>query len=255
MRTIAVIPARYASLRFPGKPLCMILGKPMIAWVVDAALKATLIDEVCVATDDERIAKAGFDAGAKVIMTPSGCASGTDRVAAAAHSLDGDVYLNLQGDEPTIDPADIDALASAFRDTPQPHMATLSRPLTSAAELHNPDVVKVVTTRNGDALYFSRSAIPHYRDHWSSGAQKDAPDGLIEPLAHIGVYGYTASVLGRFAKMLPGELEKAECLEQLRALEAGWRIRVVPAVGAPGVGVDRPEDVARAEKVLLQRSQ
>lgn len=251
MRAIAVIPARFASSRFPGKPLCPILGRPMIAWVVDAAHRASRLAEVVVATDHEGIARAAEQAGATVVMTSPDCLSGTDRVAEAFRSIPSDVVLNVQGDEPAVDPRDLDLLVSAFDDEPRPHMATLARPLLDTREIWSPDVVKVVRAASGDALYFSRSPIPYYRDAWDATPGKPAPRGAT-PLAHIGVYGFTAAALEAFSSLPEGRLETAERLEQLRALEAGWRIRVLHAQGAPGVGVDRPEDVPRAEAALRQ---
>jgi 3-deoxy-D-manno-octulosonate cytidylyltransferase len=243
LRAIAVIPARYASTRFPGKPLCNLLGKPMIAWVVEGAGKAALIDAVCVATDHEGIADAARSAGAEVVMTSPDCASGTDRVAQAACEFDADVYVNVQGDEPAIDPRDLDRLVAAF-DTPDaPEMATLARKSSDLSAIASVDVVKVVRGFNGDALYFSRSPIPHYRDCEGDGSA----------LIHVGVYAFTREALLGFPKLPTGLLETAEKLEQLRALEAGWRIRVIDAVGLPAVGVDRPEDIEIAEKLLRER--
>jgi len=225
----------------------------MIAWVVEAAQKARLLDAVCVATDHEGIAQAAAAAGARVVMTSESCASGTDRVAEAAHVLEADVYINVQGDEPAIDPRDLDLLVSAFGSETRPHMATLARPVPGPRELWSPDVVKVVRAVSGDALYFSRSPVPFYRDEWTQGPGAPAPEGKIAALAHIGVYGYTREALLAFPKLPEGRLEAAERLEQLRALEAGWRIAVLDALGAPGVGVDRPADVERAEAELRSR--
>lgn len=260
MRAIAVIPARYASTRFPGKPIYPLLGRPMIEWVVRAARGSAAVAEVCVATDDERIAEAARDCGALVAMTSPDCASGTDRVAEAAlqlkevHGLEADVFVNLQGDEPALDPRDLDTLVAAFDCEEPPQMATLARPINDASELWSPDVVKVVRGFGGDALYFSRSPLPHYRDGWSGepSLPKAAPEGAVTPLAHIGVYAFTAKALQAFPRLPKGQLEEAECLEQLRALEAGWKIRVLDSRGRPGVGVDRPEDVAAAEALLSE---
>jgi 3-deoxy-manno-octulosonate cytidylyltransferase (CMP-KDO synthetase) len=228
----------------------------MIEWVVRAARRAESIDEVCVATDDERIAEAARGCGALVAMTSPDCASGTDRVAEAARTLEeisgADVFVNLQGDEPALDPRDLDLLVGAFASDEPPQMATLARTIEDASELWSPDVVKVVRAFGGDALYFSRSPLPHYRDAWGGAAQapKSAPAGAIAPLAHIGVYAFTARALQEFPRLPQGRLESAESLEQLRALEAGWKIRVLDSVGGPGVGVDRPEDVPVAEALL-----
>lgn len=255
MRAVAVIPARHASTRFPGKPLVSLLGRPMIAWVVEAAARARSLSAVWVATDHGGIAAAAEAAGAGVVLTSPDCASGTDRVAEAARSVDADVYVNLQGDEPLIDPADVDALAAAFQVADPPEMATLARPLGAgaASELWNPDVVKVVCGAGGDALYFSRSPIPYYRDAWPRGSGDAPPPPCgVAPLRHYGVYAYTRQALLAFSSLPRGRLEQAESLEQLRALEAGWRIRVVGARGE-SVGVDRPEDLPRAEAALRAR--
>ena len=242
-RAVAVIPARYASTRFPGKPLADLLGRPMIAWVVAACLEARSLAGVYVATDHEGIADAARKAGATAVMTPPDLASGTDRVALAAEGIDADVFINVQGDEPAIDPRDLDLLAGAFGGANPPRMATLARAAGPGTDFSSPDVVKLVRARNGDALYFSRCAIPYRRD-----AEGGAPT-----LIHVGVYAYTAESLKLFARMDVSPLERTEKLEQLRALEAGWRIRVLDALGLPGVGVDRPEDMARATALLLER--
>ncbi len=253
MRAIAVVPARFASTRFPGKPLAPLLGRPMIAWVVEAALRARELEEVWVATDHPGIAEAAESAGARVALTSPECPSGTDRAAEVAKQVAADVYVNLQGDEPLADPRDLGALVAAFGGGDAPQMATLAKPLTSPEGLWSPDVVKVVCGELGDALYFSRAPIPYYREAWSwGGAGAPAPAGLVAPLQHLGVYAYTREALLAFPRLPRGALEAAESLEQLRALEAGWRIRVIAARGE-SIGVDRPEDVQRAEEVLKAR--
>ncbi|MDW7711142.1 MAG: 3-deoxy-manno-octulosonate cytidylyltransferase [Deferrisomatales bacterium] len=253
MRAVAVIPARYASTRFPGKPLALLLGRPMIAWVVEAALAAEGLDGVWVATDSEPIARAAEEAGARVVMTSPACASGTDRVAEAARTVRGDVYVNVQGDEPLVDPADIERLAGIFGEEPDTRMATLVRPADRAGDLTDPNVVKVVCDAAGTALYFSRSPIPYYRDAWgAAGTPGPAPARPVEPLRHLGLYAFRRDALLAFSALPPGRLEEAERLEQLRALEAGWRIRVLPARG-DSLGVDRPEDLPLAERALRAR--
>ncbi len=251
MHAAAVIPARYGSTRFPGKPLAPILGRPMIAWVVEAARRARRIDAVWVATDHEAIARAARDAGADVALTSRACTSGTDRVAEAAEGIDAAVIVNVQGDEPLLEPGDLDALVAAF-DGEEPQMATLARPASGPGELVDPGAVKVVCTRAGDALYFSRSPIPYYREAWRT-RPGPVPEGFVEPRIHLGIYGFTRKALLAFPRLPAGGLERAECLEQLRALEAGWKIRVLPARSV-SVGVDRPEDVGRVEEVLRNRS-
>lgn len=252
MRAVAVIPARYGSTRFPGKPVALLLGRPMVAWVVEAALAAGRVSEVWVATDDERIARSAEDAGARVVMTPENCPSGTDRVAAAANTVAADVYVNLQGDEPLTDPSDIDGLVGVFAAEPGTRMATLARPITGSQELSNPNVVKVVCDGAGHALYFSRSPIPYYRDSWSNGGGTAPPTGFVGPLQHVGIYAFSRGSLRDFTNLPAGRLEEAERLEQLRALEAGWKIRVL-RTQTESVGVDRPEDLGRAEAALRER--
>lgn len=240
MRIMAVIPARYESSRFPGKPLAKLLGRPMIAWVVEAAKKAGSLSGVCVATDHEGIARAAEEAGALVRMTDPALPSGTDRVAAAALTLNADAIINVQGDEPLTDPRDLDNLAALFTGGDPPRMATLAREARPGEDVASPDVVKVVRAANLDALYFSRSPIPFPRD-----GESYAPT-----LVHLGIYAYTRESLAAFTSLGEGRLERTEKLEQLRALEAGWKIKVIDAVGTRGLGVDRPEDIARAEALL-----
>lgn len=240
MRIVAVIPARYDSSRFPGKPLASILGKPMIAWVVEAVKKAGSLSGVCVATDHEGIAGAARNAGAIIRMTDPALPSGTDRVAEAARTLDADVVINVQGDEPLTDPRDLDNLAALFTGGQMPKLATLAREARPDEDVSSPDLVKVVRAANLDALYFSRSLIPFPRDG----------EGFAPTLIHLGIYAYTAGSLMEFTGMTVSPLERTEKLEQLRALEAGWKIKVIDAVGLRGLGVDRPEDIARAEALL-----
>ena len=233
---IGVIPARFGSSRLPGKALAPIGGVPMIVRVWRQASKASALARVIVATDDERIARPVREAGGEVEMTSSAHPSGTDRIAEVAGRARADIYLNVQGDLPFIAPADLDALAAPMRADAGLAMATLATPIVSLEEWHNPAVVKVVCDCRGDALYFSRSPIPHWRD--GAGVPPVA-------LRHIGVYGYRRDFLLRFASLEPGVLEGLERLEQLRAMEHGYRIRVVPSV-APSLEVDTPADLARA---------
>jgi 3-deoxy-manno-octulosonate cytidylyltransferase (CMP-KDO synthetase) len=235
-RIAVIIPARYAAQRFPGKPLADLAGSPVIAHVVRRARRARGIDVVAVATDDARVARAAEEAGAQAILTGE-AATGTDRVAAAALRIGGaGVIVNLQGDEPLIEPEAIEALVQAM--APGVEMATLARPLVEG-ELERPQVVKVVTDLAGDALYFSRAAIPHRRRGGQSPLAR----------AHVGMYGFTAEFLQRFASLPPGRLEAEESLEQLRALEHGHRIRVADTRYA-GFGIDTPEDLERARAIL-----
>lgn len=240
---VAVIPSRYAAQRFPGKPLVSINGKPMVQQVVERCVEAKCFSRVLVATDDERISAAVKAFGAEVMMTSAACASGTDRVAevAAALGLSGeDVVINVQGDEPAVHPLALATLALAFQEKTV-EMATLVRALKDH-ERGNANVVKAVLDEAANALYFSRAELPFQRD-----ASGPAP----QRWAHVGLYGYRARVLARLATLPPTQLEKAESLEQLRALGHGIRIacKVTPYESQ---SVDRPEDVPLAEAALAR---
>jgi 3-deoxy-manno-octulosonate cytidylyltransferase (CMP-KDO synthetase) len=235
---VGVIPARFSSTRLPGKALVEIEGVPMVVRVWRQTARARALSRVVVATDDERIARAVSAAGGEAMMTSPAHQSGTDRIAEVAAKVPAAVYLNVQGDLPFIDPADLDALAAPMRADDDIAMATLATPIVDADEWHNPNVVKVVCDARGDALYFSRAPIPWPRD----GA---APPTLAR--RHIGVYAYRRDFLLRFAQLEPGVLEALEKLEQLRALERGFRIRVVASV-APSLEVDTAEDLTRARE-------
>ncbi len=245
---IAIIPARFASTRFPGKPLALLAGRPMIQHVVERVRRARGLSRVLVATDDERIASAVRAFGGEVAMTGD-CRTGTDRVWQAARSITPapEVVLNVQGDEPLIDPTCLEALLSAFAD-PAVQMATLRRPIAREKRreaAQNPNVVKVVCAQNGDALYFSRAAIPFDRDGRGDEGKGES-DGLF---AHVGVYAYRTPFLARVAAMESTPLERLESLEQLRVLENGHRIRTVETL-AESHGVDTPEDLARVAALL-----
>lgn len=242
-RTLAVIPARYASQRFPGKPLADLEGAPMIVWVARQAAAARTIDRVIVATDDLRIRDAVLQAGFEVQMTSEACASGSDRVAEVAQRWPCDLVVNVQGDEPLVDPADIDALVGAAHEHPE-GITTLARPIADAAALHNPNVVKVVRGLVGQALYFSRAPIPH-----------GAGDDLAQALHHVGLYAYPPAVLTRFTALPPSRLERLERLEQLRGLENGIPIHVTMCVSVrPSIGVDVPEDLEEVRRELQRRT-
>jgi 3-deoxy-manno-octulosonate cytidylyltransferase (CMP-KDO synthetase) len=234
---IAVIPARFGSSRLPGKALADIAGVPMIVRVWQQTRKARLLHRVLIATDDERIASAVRNAGGEVEMTASSHSSGTDRIAEVAGRVPADVYLNVQGDQPFIAPEDIDAVVKIMTAEPALSMATLGAPIVDFDDWRNPNKVKIVCDNQGYALYFSRSPIPFFRD----GA--GLPSGA---LRHVAVYGYRRDFLLNFAALAPGYLEQTEKLEQLRAMEHGYRIRVVGSV-APSLEVDTPEDLARAK--------
>jgi 3-deoxy-manno-octulosonate cytidylyltransferase (CMP-KDO synthetase) len=237
-RVAIIIPARFGASRLPGKPLADIHGKPLVVRVVERACQANGIDIVVVATDDGRIAEAARRAGAEVVLTGP-AETGTDRVAMAARSMlpRPSMVVNLQGDEPLIEPAAIEALVHAM-DEGGPEMATMARPLV-AGEWERPEVVKVVTDLSGSALYFSRAPIPARRE----------PGPSPQARAHVGMYAYTAAFLERFAALEPGRLEREERLEQLRALEHGFRIRVVDTTYS-GFGVDTQEDLERARALV-----
>ncbi len=240
MKSVVVIPAREQSERLPGKPLADISGKPMIVHVLERAQRAKGVDRVLVATDSAAIASAVRTAGGEAVMTGADCASGTDRCAAAVRGLqDLEVVVNVQGDEPLLDPRAIERLLEAFED-PTVEMATLARPL-EAGEAENPNVVKLVQDLRGNALYFSRASIPYAR---GEGA---------EPLGHVGIYGFRADFLQTFARLAPTPLERSERLEQLRALEHGHRIRVL-TTDYRSIGVDTPEDLERVRAIFAGRS-
>lgn len=240
MKIIAVIPARYASTRFPGKPLVHLKGKPLLQWVIEGARTSREISEVFVATDDHRIAEVATKNGVKALMTRSECPTGTDRIFEATRDLDFDVVLNIQGDEPMITKDYIDPLALAFRQDAQVDMATLAHPL-AHEDIENLNAVKVVTNFRGEALYFSRFPIPYSREKHNDAhpcAQK-----------HIGLYGYSRQFLKKFCSSEQALIEKSESLEQLRALYLGARMKVL-SVAKPTYGVDTPEDLQKLEKLL-----
>ncbi len=238
MNCIIGIPARFGSSRFPGKALAELAGRPMIAHVVERARRAEL-GPVVVATDDARIAEAARAAGALVRMTSPQHASGTDRLAEAVADMDGEIVVNLQGDEPLIDPAALRAVVAPFSEDPTLPMATLARPLEDAEQIRDPNIVKVVLDARGRAMYFSRAPIPFARQ------------GKPAALQHIGLYAYRRAFLLRYPQLAPAPCEKAEQLEQLRALYHGHPIAVT--VGDfVSIGVDTPADLERAERLLAQ---
>ena len=248
MKTFGIIPSRFGSSRFPGKPLANLAGKPLVAWVVEAVKKAKSLDEVLVATDDERIVAAVEPYGGKAVMTPSELPSGTDRIACAAGDFaDDDILVNIQGDEPLIDPNLIDELVAKLKNDPQWSMATAVTPIRSAADFAAKTVVKVVLDRNDGALYFSRAPIPCDRDH-----EPNLASGLY--VRHLGIYAYRGEFLRRYVAEKPCALEQTEKLEQLRALWMGARIAVVKT-NDEGVGVDTPEDAERVARILANRAQ
>ena len=251
MKTYGIIPSRFGSSRFPGKPLAMLAGKPLVAWVVEAVKKAKSLDEVMVATDDERIVKAVEEYGGVAVMTPSELPSGTDRIACALKNRlgrdfeDDDILVNIQGDEPLIDPALIDSLVAKMKSGAY-EMATAVTPIKSLKDYEAKTVVKVVLAKDDSALYFSRAPIPCDRDH-----SPDLATSLY--VRHLGIYAYRGGFLKRYIVEPQCELEKTEKLEQLRALYMGARIAVV-RTDDEGVGVDTPEDAERVAKLLAVKS-
>ena len=254
MTAAAIIPARWASTRFPGKPLFPILGKPLIQHVWEHCLKAKRLSQIIIATDDMRIAEAAFDFGAEVSLTSPEHPSGTDRVAEVAVRLRGFGHIiNVQGDEPALDPRLIDRLVLALERNPKLEMVTAAAPFGAPSEAHNPNNVKVVTTLDSKALYFSRSHIPFARDNAQPSTRTSQLSTLnFQPLWHIGIYGYRRDFLMQFVRWRPTPLERTEKLEQLRALEHGATIHVVQT-RRHALGVDTPEDVPRAEAALKAR--
>ena len=234
---MAVIPARYASTRFPGKALAEIAGKPMVQHVYERCQAAANVDHVIIATEDDRIVQACTAFGADVEMTSTAHVSGTDRVAEVAlRHPEFAAVLNVQGDEPAIEPHTVQAVAAALAD-PAVHISTAKTLFVTGESPDNPNAVKVVTDANGDALYFSRAAIPFYRN----------PSAKLTHFRHLGIYGFQRDVLLKVTLLPPGALEQAESLEQLRWLEAGYRIHCVE-VTSRSVGIDTPQDLARLLK-------
>jgi 3-deoxy-manno-octulosonate cytidylyltransferase (CMP-KDO synthetase) len=237
---VGAIPARYGSTRLPGKPLLPIAGRPMIEHVYTRVARARGLARVVVLTDDERIARAVEAFGGEWEMTPADCASGTDRIAWAARGWDAATtagVINIQGDEPLIDPEEVSRIAEHLAAHPQDPVVTLATAAT-AEEMTNPNAVKVVLARDGAALYFSRSAVPYPRN-----------EGGFIPLKHLGIYGYQRAALLRLAALEPTPLERSESLEQLRALENGIPIRVL-TVARGSFGVDTAADLERVEEIL-----
>ena len=245
-----VIPSRYASTRLPGKPLADIAGKPMVVRVAEAARRSNACG-VWVATDDERIEAAVRPHGFQVVMTRADHVSGTDRIAEVADKLDwadADIVVNVQGDEPLIDPDLISAVAAALGDDPDAAMATAAHPMATAEDFFNPNVVKVVCDLRGRALYFSRAPIPWDREKFAQGREtlpSEAP-----ALRHIGLYAYRVGFLRRFSGFEAAPLERSESLEQLRALSYGLPIQVVRVSHAPASGVDTHEDLERVRRLF-----
>ena len=251
MKITAVIPARYASTRFPGKALADIGGKPMIQHVYERTCRASLVSRVIVATDDQRIASAVQSIGGEVIMTSAAHETGTDRLAEVAANLDSDVIVNVQGDEPLIEPTMIDQAIEPFMQDSSLLMGTVKTRIKCLHDFLSPNTVKVVTDSTGHALYFSRSPLPFFRDKWSDLKDDSFCSGKLLCHKHVGLYVYQRDFLLKFAAMQPSFLEMSEKLEQLRALENGIRIRVVETE-FESIGVDTPDDLAKAQERFRQ---
>ena len=257
-KTLGIIPARWDSTRFPGKPLHPIAGQPLLQHVWERCLRAKKLDHVIIATDDFRIAEAAFDWGAEVAMTSKNHDSGTDRIAEVASKTNEFSHIiNIQGDEPTIDPKLIDRLVRELQRDRRLEMITAAHPFADPREAESPHQVKVVLNRKGEALYFSRALIPATRSGGFPTA--DHPNrplanrrSLSLPFRHQGIYGYTRELLLRFIRWKPSPLELAESLEQLRALENGVRIKVV-ITGSGSPGVDTPEDARMMERLMVSQ--
>ena len=241
MEVIGVIPARYSSTRFTGKVLADILGKPMIQHVWERAKQSLLLEDLIIACDDERVVNAAKEFGAKVIFTAKAHLCGTDRIVEVVNPIDVKIVINIQGDEPLIHPSMIDRVAQALLDDASVSMATIMKKIENPKELTDPNVVKVVVDKNNFALYFSRTAIPHHADN----------SEVRNPVyyKHIGLYGYTKDFLFTYKNLAVSNLEKIECLEQLRVLEEGFRIKVIETEHET-VGVDTPEDLTRVKHYL-----
>ncbi|TCS80482.1 3-deoxy-manno-octulosonate cytidylyltransferase [Pectinatus cerevisiiphilus] len=236
MKIICIIPARFSSTRLPGKPLADVAGKPLIVRVYEQAIKASVPTDFIVAVDDVRIFKAVEAAGGKAVMTRQDHLTGTDRLAeAAAHYPDADVIINIQGDEPLIDPELIDRLGNLFITNENLDMATVMTPMLEE-EKNEPGNVKVVTDQKGYAIYFSRALIPYPRN-----------DTAVPVYKHIGIYAYKRAFLLKYAQMAPTPLEKTESLEQLRAIENGYKIKVITS-DKRFIGVDTPEDLIKVNE-------
>ena len=240
-KVIVVIPARYGSTRLAGKPLISLAGKSMIERVYERAKLAARVNRVIVATDDERIVSAVEAFGGEARMTRSEHRTGTERVAEVAAREQGDVFVNVQGDEPLLDPNAIDAAVNSLLEEPQASISTVATPIKTPGDIMDPNVVKAVLDFDGNAIYFSRAPIPWVRD--------TASTRVVRHLKHLGLYAFQREALLEYPTLPQGELERIEQLEQLRWMENGWKIRVAE-VEHDAVSVDVPDDVARVEKLL-----
>ncbi|MFH1097552.1 MAG: 3-deoxy-manno-octulosonate cytidylyltransferase [Candidatus Desantisbacteria bacterium] len=247
-RAVGIIPVRFTAKRFPGKPLADLCGKPMIQWVYEQAMKSKLLEQVIVATDDERIYQVVKGFGGYGCMTFNDHACGTTRVAEVAEGLSAEIIINIQGDEPLIEPDMIDQVVWAMQKTPEIYMATLKKKIINEDEIDNPHVVKVVTDRDGFALYFSRAGIPYV-----AVRKKQETDETHHWYKHIGLYGYCREFLLQINSLPYSSLETVESLEQLRVLENGYKIKVLETE-YDTIGVDTPEDLVRVARAMRANS-
>lgn len=250
LRIVGVIPARFASTRFPGKPLVLLKGKPILQWVIELALKSTELTEVVVASDDQRILDLAKQLGVKAVLTSVDCATGTDRIFQTMQILSKenklyDAVINIQGDEPLLPVKYVDLLAQEMRNHPQINMVTLAHPI-KAQDIENLNAVKVLVNENREAIYFSRFAMPFSREKSNFFSQEQISKSLLK---HIGLYGFKTHFLNQFCAHQQTFIEQAESLEQLRALDMGQKIKVI-AVDQPTYGVDTPDDLINLEKIL-----
>lgn len=258
MSAIVVIPARYASTRFPGKPLALLKGMPLIQHVYQNSLNARLASEVIVATDSETIFETVMSFGGKAVITSPDHQSGTDRIAEVAAAMNCDIMVNVQGDEPLIRPEMIDAVISVLDDN-RASLGTLAIPIRDSREIFDPNVVKVVFDAEGFAWYFSRAPIPYHRDEWNDplaqSREMRAKSDLVvrDCFKHVGIYSYRRDVLLKLSSLPPARLELIEKLEQLRAIENGFRIKV-RETSFETIGVDTPQDLERVEQCLNSSS-
>ncbi len=251
MRAIVVIPARFASERFPGKVIADLEGKPVIQWVYEGASRCKNIEAVIVATDDERVKKVVEGFGGKAIMTSPYHRSGTERIAEVAERIDYEIFINVQGDEPLIEPQMVDQVINPFKYSADFSITTLKTGLSDYSELIDPNTVKVVTDCHGYALYFSRSPIPYLRNGLSSLSDQFNSYRRVW-FKHIGIYGYRRDFLLKWKDLMESPLERIEKLEQLRALENGYRIKVMETECETS-GIDTPEDLEKVRSIIRER--
>lgn len=252
LQAVAIIPARYASSRFPGKALADIAGKPMIQHTYERVRQAVLVSRILVATDDDRIAQTVERFGGEAVMTSPAHPTGTDRLAEVAARVTDELIVNVQGDEPLIHPEMIDTVIRVLGEEPDVPMSTLKIRITTPDDIFNPAITKVVTDLNGYALYFSKGPIPFCRNEWGDFVRQGAslPDFVPPHVAcHVGLYAYRRDFLLRYATLPPTPLEQLERLEQLRVLEHGYRIKVADTVHT-SIGVDTPEDLEKARQLF-----